>query len=107
MKRTYLKDERGVAMLIELLLVAAVLAIAGVAFYQSHKTASNQSAASVVKPSVVNATVGLADSAAAISETESASDATLSASAEAVSSEVTDTDTDVSNLGGSSNESAY
>jgi cytoskeletal protein RodZ len=103
MKQNYLHEQRGVAMLLELVLVAAVLALVGVAVYQSsqHQTASTTSTPPV------NKSVSLANNAAAIGETESATDASLSASAEASIVTATDADVDVTNLGGSSGADSF
>lgn len=106
MKQNYLNDQRGVAMLLELILVAAVLGLVGVAIYQVNQHAAT-TASVVSSPKAVPAAVGLADSAAAISETSANTDASLSASAETAASQVTDTDVDVTNLGGSASASSY
>ena len=111
MKQSYIRDQRGVAMLVELVLIVAVLSLGGLAVYQSShrpKTVSLASTSTVNTPETsVGATpattVGLADSAAAISEQASATDVTLSASAENSTSQLEQTDSDVSNLQGSSN----
>ncbi len=93
-------------MLVELVLVVAVLSLAGVAIYQaSAHRASN--ATLTASPAPAGSAVGLANSAAAISETESATDAKISASAESSAAAVDDMDTDMSNLGGSTNANAY
>ncbi len=104
MKNTYLRDQRGVAMLLELVLVASVLALVGVAVYQAnnHKTASTSGT-----KAADSAAVGLANSAAAITEEESDADAKLSASAEASASQLSEADVDVTNLGGSSSANAF
>ena len=97
----YINDQRGVAMLLELVLVAAVLALVGVAVYQtSHhsQTASNTSVAPA-KQSAANSAANAAE-AAANNETN------LSNSAEAAAdNEVNAANQDATNLGGSSNAS--
>ena len=113
MKQKYLQDQRGVGLIVELVLVAAVLTLAGLAVFQAdHKsklasvastsaTASNMPVTSVgVTPSTP---VGLAASAAAISEQDAATDASLSASADNSATQLTQTDNDVTSLQGSSN----
>lgn len=106
MNQNYLHDQRGVAMLLELVLVAAVLGLVGVAIYQSsHHGAPAASLPS--KAATVTTTAGLADSAAAIIETNATTDATLSASAESSAAAVNDADVDVTNLGGSTSANSY
>jgi uncharacterized protein (UPF0333 family) len=96
----YINDQRGVAMLLELVLVAAVLALVGLAVYQtghrSAKTASTSTSAPNAKQSVAN-------SAAAAAESAANTEASLSAGAEDAAGELAQTDQDVTNLGGSSN----
>jgi uncharacterized protein (UPF0333 family) len=98
-----IRDQRGVAMIFELVLVAAVLALVGLAVYQASNRSKTSSTAT--KPAPVTAT-SLATSAAASAIQDSAADASISASAEAATDEVSSTDSDVSNLGGSS-ENAF
>ena len=106
MKQNYLHDQRGVAMLLELVLVAAVLGLVGVALYQSsHRT--NPTASVATSQAAPNSAVGLASSAAAITESSSASDAALSATADASADQVTESDVDVSNLGGSTGANSF
>jgi uncharacterized protein HemX len=104
MQNNYLKDQRGVAMLLELVLIAAVLGLVGMALYQSSQNASTKTsvAQQQQQPAAANSTVGLANSAAAIIETESAADMELSDSAEASAGQLLEADADVTNLGGSS-----
>ena len=92
-------------MLLELVLVAAVLGLVGVAVYQSNH--HSNSTASLSNQPAANSTVGLANSAAAISENSSSADAVLSATAEASADQVSESDVDVSNLGGSSSANSY
>ncbi len=106
MKQNYLNDQRGVAMLLELVLVAAVLGLVGVAVYQSNHS-SNPTASVAGQPAAAKSAVGLANSAAAISETSSAGDAALSATADASANQVTESDIDASNLGGSSSANSF
>jgi hypothetical protein len=103
MKHSYLRDQRGVAMLLELVLVAAVLTLAGLAIYQADHRSESTPVASA--PSAPSSTTGLAASAADVSEQASATDASLSAAAESSAADVSQSDSDASNLGGSSNAS--
>jgi hypothetical protein len=102
MSTKYLRDQRGVAMLLELVLVAAVLALAGLAVYQANH---RQAADLQNTPSSPTTAVGLAASAAAITEQESGNDVALTAEDEAAVDEMSQADNDVSDLGGTSNES--
>ena len=88
-------------MLLELVLVAAVSTLAGLAVYQANHRAKTAEQAAVVSPAP-SATETLANKAAAVSLQDSANDASVSATAEASVDEVSATDTDVSNLGSSS-----
>lgn len=106
MKQNYLHDQRGVAMVVELLLVAVVLSLVGVAVYQS-STHKNPTASKVAAPAAASTAVGLAASAATIGESESASDASIGAAADASADQLKDTDVDVTNLGGSTSASSY
>jgi hypothetical protein len=91
-------------MLLELVLVAAVLALAGLAVYQSNHRSTVSDTASQAAPAPVT-TESLANSAAAIGTADSASDAATSASADAMADQLTASENDVTNLGGSSNDS--
>jgi len=93
-------------MLLELVLVAAVLGLVGIAVYQSNHRA-NSTASLTTQPAAANSTVGLANSAATISQDSSSSDAALSASAETSADQVSEPDVDVSNLGGSTSANSY
>ena len=105
MKQNYLHDQRGVAMLLELVLVAAVLGLVGVAIYQSghHNTPAALAGAGVLETDAA----GLAASAAAAVVQDSTSDAALSESADAAAGEVTSADTDVESLGGTLDANAF
>ena len=105
MKQNHLQDQRGVAMVVELLLVAVVLSFVGLAVYQSTQNHTASKAQPV--QSVDNSTVGLAASAAAIGQSEEASDANVAASADATADQLKDTDVDMSNLGGSTSASSF
>ena len=89
-------------MVFELMLVVAVLALAGVAIYQAGhrpKTASTTTQA----PAPTSAQ-GLAAAAAAVGTQEAATDASLSTQAETSANEVSAMDADVTNLGGASDD---
>ena len=107
MNQNYLRDQRGVAMVLELVLVAVVLGLVGVAVYQVNHRATTPTASVSGKAPAVNSAEGLANSAAAITESSAADDASLSASAESSAGDVTDTDVDITNLGGSTSENSY
>lgn len=103
MKTIYLRDQRGVAMVLELVLVAAVLVLAGLAIYQAdHRPKSVASSQNGATPS---SATGLAASATAVSEQAAATDASISATADSSANNITDTDTAAANLEGSSNAS--
>ena len=107
MKHNYLHDQRGVAMVLELVLVAAVLGLVGLAVYQSSHHSSPTAAVSNTPAAAPGSAIGLANSAATITENESSSDAALSATADASASQVTDTDVDATNLGGSTSANSF
>lgn len=92
-------------MLLELVLVAAVLGLVGVAVYQAGHTAAPKAA--VTTSPTANSPIGVAQAAAAITETESADDAALSATADATADQVTEADVDVTNLGGSTGADSF
>lgn len=104
MSKNYIRDERGVAMLLELVLVAGVLALVGVAVYQA--THHNTPTASVETKKATNAKVDIANAAAAIGDQEANADASISANADAAASQLNEAEVDVTNLGGSSSANA-
>ncbi|GAC1370298.1 MAG: hypothetical protein NVSMB39_3040 [Candidatus Saccharimonadales bacterium] len=104
MKQNYLHDQRGIAMVVELMLVAVVLSLVGVAVYQSNS--HKPTASKVAAPAAVSAT-GLATSAASIGLSESAADASISASADSSADQLKDSDVDVTNLGGSTSANSF
>jgi hypothetical protein len=101
----YLRDQRGVAMLLELLLVAVVLTLAGVAVYQANHHSNSPTAATTSQSPAPNSPAGIAAAASDTVLQESSSDATLSAAAESSTDELAQTDADVTSLGGTSNGS--
>jgi hypothetical protein len=101
-----LRDERGVAMLLELVLIAGVLGLVGLALWQSnHHT---KDSASLVNQKAVPAVVTQADDAAKQIQTDATADDSLSAEAESTGvSDFAGVDDDVTNLGDSFNESNF
>ena len=93
-------------MLLELILVAAVLALAGLAVYQANHRAGGNVATHTSQPSPApNSTEGLANSAASIATQGSTSDTAASAGADAMADQASAAESDVSNLGDSANAS--
>ncbi|MDB5178707.1 MAG: hypothetical protein JWN01_650 [Patescibacteria group bacterium] len=90
-------------MLLELVLVAVVLSLVGVAVYQANNKTPNSSVVS--RPAAPNSAAGIAASAAATTEKESTTDVSLSAAAETSADELSASDADVSNLGGTADAS--
>jgi len=99
-----LADQRGVAMVFELVLVAAVLVLVGLAVYQTGHHAKTASVVTSPTPPP-NSPQGIANAAGTAALQDSASDASLSASAESATDELSSSDQDVTNLGDSSNAS--
>jgi len=105
MMKQHIRDQRGVAMILEIVLVAVVLALAGAAVYQANHHGSTASLTSQSKaPSSVE---GLAASAAAVTEQDTTADANISASADAATNEVMGADDDLTNLGDSFDENNF
>jgi Tfp pilus assembly protein PilV len=100
MKKSYLHDQRGVAMVLELVLVAAVLGLVGLALYQSSQ--HTKEASTTNSPKAAIGAGSLVNSAEVLSNQDSAADDSLSASAETTADAATEADIDVTNLGGSS-----
>jgi len=100
MKQTYLRDQRGVAIVFELLLVAGVLALVGIAVYQANQHRS-QTAAVQSTGAAPTSAAGLAASAAAVAGDDATSDNNLSSAADASATQLLSIDSDASNLGGS------
>jgi pyruvoyl-dependent arginine decarboxylase (PvlArgDC) len=102
-----LQEQRGVAMLLELILIAAVLSLVGLAVYQSsHRGSPVAGAVKSVAPASPTA-AGLAAEAAKTVEQDSSDEVTLSADAEGSADELDAADTDTSNLEGSFNENSF
>ena len=102
MKQKYLRDQRGVAMLLELVLVAAVLALAGLAVYQANHRSSVANSTSAPK---ADSAQGIAETAAKIGTTDLTNDAAVSGAADVMASEANNAAEDVTTLGGTSNAS--
>ncbi|HEY6737031.1 MAG TPA: hypothetical protein VI322_04930 [Candidatus Saccharimonadia bacterium] len=95
------------AMLLEVVLVAAVLALVGLAVYQAaHHSSPTASVTKVATPAPGSA-AGLAQAATTITEQDSTADASTSAAADNIAAEVVAADADVSNLGGASNAGSF
>ncbi len=105
MNTKHFNDQRGVAMLLELVLVAVVLGLVGLAAYQANHHAPT--AANTIAPPAPSSAAGLAASAAAVVDQDSASDSSLSAGADATASELGSADSDVDNLGGSFDANSF
>ena len=105
MNRPVLRNEQGVAMLLELVLVAAVLALVGIALYQSNHHAA-QTAEVSNRPATVS-TGGAADLAAKAVQQDADSNASLSAATESSADELNSIDNDATNLGDSFNENNF
>lgn len=110
MKSVLNQDERGVAMVLELILVAFVLGLAGLAIYQSvHRpvsTTPSPVAASNPSPSTVpNTTAGVAAAIAQQADADASGQAIDSAASQTAADQVSQSDSDVTNLGGTSNVS--
>jgi hypothetical protein len=105
MKRQLLRDERGVAMLLELVLVALVLTLVGVALYQSnHQTPKD---ASKTVQTQITTPEAAADAAASLVQRDATDEAALSTAVDSSADELTAADADVTNLGASFNENSF
>ncbi len=105
MKLQSIRNERGVAPLPELVLIALVLALVGVALYQSNHQAPKDLGANI-KPAVV--TVGnVAEVTARDLEKATDEDTTLGIATEEAASQFTAVDEDVTDLGDSFNENNF
>ncbi len=96
------RAERGAAVLLELILVAAVLGLAGLALYQANHRAATKTAMAPT-PTPVATAANLAAVAADTALTAAAADATLSTTAESATTTIDQSDTDLTNLGDTSN----
>jgi hypothetical protein len=101
-KQNKFSDQRGVAMIFELVLIAAVITLAGLAVYQNSQRSKVVSDKTSQAPTTA---FGIAASAAATAEQESVSDLSLTAEADASADELTATDEDVTSLGDTANAS--
>jgi hypothetical protein len=101
-------DERGVAMVLELILVAFVLGLAGLAIYQSEhrpKAPNSVAATNPTPPPAPNTTAGVAATIAQQADADAASQATDSAASQTAADQLNQSDNDVTSLGGTSNVS--
>jgi len=105
MRHSFLREERGVAMLLELVLVAAVLVLVGLALYQSNHRTANPAALLNQQPAASADTV--AAQAATAAEADVNNDAEANAAADTASGELSSVDDDVTNLGDSFDENAF
>lgn len=103
MRTKFLRDERGVAMLLELVLVAAVLSLVGLALYQSNHR--NEKAAQPVPARLTAAQA--AESVVKAVEQSANDEIAAAAAAEASADELTAVSDDVVNLGGSTNAYSF
>lgn len=106
MSKSILRDQRGVAMVLEIALVAVVIGLVGLAVYQATRS-SSQTAKQTNSTQAPNSKAGLANSAATIVQENANAEASASASADSITSEVTAADSDVSSLGGSASVGAF
>lgn len=95
MSKKYARSERGVAMMLELVLVAAVLAVVGLAVYGANNR--SKMADAPAKPTVESVSKETARAAAVSSAREAALSA---ATAEATADEFTSAEADLDALGG-------
>ena len=102
--KSYLRDNRGVGMILEIVLAAAVLSLVGLAFYQSKHSSTTAKAASVTQP---QAAATAADDATAAVTSDATSDDSLGATDESSADEAASLDTDADNLGGSFDENSF
>jgi hypothetical protein len=103
MQKHYLRDQRGVAMILELVLVAAVVTLASVAVFQADHRPKTVPIATTQTPP--QSPAGLAASAAALSVQASATDASISADSDVSALQLDQNANDVANLGDASNAS--
>ncbi len=105
MPTTTFQNERGIAMLLELVLVALVLTLVGVALYQSNhqqpKDAATQIQSQLTTPEAT------ADAAVKLVERDSADELILSAAIDSSADELMAASDDLTNLGGSFNEDSF
>jgi Tfp pilus assembly protein PilX len=98
----YLRNQRGVAMLVELVLLAVVLGLVGLALYLANHRVENRA----VSQGKVT-TTSVAEASVKAMEQEAEAEAVLSTEAEAAADEFTAADDDAANLGDSFDESRF
>jgi hypothetical protein len=96
----HLRNQRGAALVFELVLVAGVLTLVGLALYQARHHAA-------VPTAKANTPAALADTTAANAEADAANEVALAAEAESAADELAAADSDVSNLGGSFDANSF
>ncbi len=89
----YVRNQRGVAFILELVAVAVVLVVVGFAVYNA---VSNRQTAKDTSPA------GLAATAGSIADQDATADADVSTAADSISGQVLAADADLSDLGGTS-----
>ncbi len=109
MHKVNLRDERGVAMVFEVVLVALVLSFVGLALWQANQHAKSAAPTAAVETKAAAVTAdATAVAATKLVEDDLASDIAISAAAEsAQADEFTAAANDAANLGGSFNDSDF
>jgi hypothetical protein len=109
MQKQNLRDERGVAMVVEVVLVALVFSFVGLAIWQANAHTKKTAAAAVVVVPVAPTTADTsADAAAQLIQDDSTSDITIGNDSEtSQAAQFTAASSDASNLGGSFNDSDF
>lgn len=111
MSAIHIRDQRGVAVVFELIIVALVLALAGLAVYQAnhHEMPNSESAAvnsgAALPPEPLGSATDIAASAAAAATQAATAEATIAASADKSVTQLSDSTSDATNLGSISNVS--
>ncbi len=101
-----LREQSGFAMLLELILVAGVLTLVGIALYESNHHVADTVNSVANRPTAVTAS-GAADAAVKVVQDDATSEAAASSGVETSADQLGATDTDVTNLGDSFNENNF
>ncbi len=101
----FINNQRGAALLMELVLAAAVLSLIGLAVYQSRHAASQQAA--VQAPKTANTSVGVAQTTVDAAVLDATAESSISSEAESAADQAAAADSDVSNLGASFNANNF
>ena len=108
MSTNQLRDQRGVAMVFELVLVALVLSFVGLAIWQANQHSKQAINTSNVKQAPAVTVVTVADSAVKLVQEDLVADAAISSASEsAQESEFSAIATEANNLGGSFDDSDF